>query len=186
MDINAHPPKQIIIDVRIPKALEIHPDENPPVSPPIPKSIIAIPLSSCPSVWCNKLWTQVGNHEKTAHRPINIDPNMTVPCKSSVRYCFINSPPEIFEIKVLDFFQGSDSLRPKSAKTASTNGIIPIRNPSRQLVSRLTIPEENIPIGNPMETIPIIIFLELLGQTSDKKVTDITMIPPAPRPAKNL
>src|SRR5690606_21958234 len=115
-----------------------------------------------------------------------MEPKITVPCKSSARYCLIRSIPDIFDAKVLDFFQGSDSLSPNRAKMAKTRGIIPKRNPSRQSDSRLTIPEENIPIGNPMETIPIIIFLEFLGHTSDKKVTDITMMPPAPKPAKNL
>src|SRR5690606_7591023 len=166
--IMVHPPKQSIMDCLTPKLFEIHPEENPPMSPPTPNNIIAKPLSFCPSLCCNKLWTHVGNHEKTAHRPINIVPKITVPCRSSARYCLTSSKLDILEIKVLDCFHGSDSLSPKRAKIAKTKGIVPNRNPSRHSDSRFTIPEENIPIGNPIETIPIIIFLEFFGQTSDR------------------
>src|SRR5690606_3680576 len=169
-----------------PKVFEIQPDEKPPIRPPSPKSIMSMPRSFCPSVCSTKLWIQAGNQDRTAHNPISMEPNRTVPCTSSRLYCLTSSILDILEAMVLDFFQSSDSLRPNRVKRARTNGIAPNRNPSLQLDSRLIIPEENIPIGNPMDTIPMMMFLVSLGQTSDNKVTEITMMPPAPNPAKNL
>ncbi len=70
----------MIIVLRRPMALAIHPDTTLPTRPQIARSIIANPpipcaFSSLPAMLC----TQVGVQEKIAHRPISIAPNINAP-----------------------------------------------------------------------------------------------------------
>src|SRR5688572_18676345 len=73
------PVKQNIIALRTPSAFETHPEAKPPLSPPAPSNIMAMPRSFWPSVAPSKLCTHVGIQENIPHKPISIDPKMIEP-----------------------------------------------------------------------------------------------------------
>src|SRR5689334_9381776 len=55
VDNTKHPPKQRIIALRVPRALAIHPEKNPPDNPPMPRIIILNPRSLWPSEFVNSV-----------------------------------------------------------------------------------------------------------------------------------
>src|SRR5690606_38166456 len=66
-------------------------------------------------------------------------------------------------------------------------GKTPIRNASRQsLISTVTSPEEKMPTGKPMESIPIITARDFTGHISNNNVGVITRMPPTERPDSSL
>ena len=75
-EIKKHPEKHRSIARLIPSAFDTQPEINPPVSPPAPSNIMAIPLRCNPEV---RLCIQDGIHENIPHRPMSIDPKMIEP-----------------------------------------------------------------------------------------------------------
>src|SRR5690606_5018952 len=66
-------------------------------------------------------------------------------------------------------------------------GSRPTWNASRQLLtSTVTSPDENIPTGKPIESIPIMTARDFAGQISKSRVGVITRIPPTVSPEISL
>ncbi len=121
-DITKHPEKQIIIDLRTPNESEIHPDINPPVIPPAPRSIMAIPSRPLTSPTGKKSCTHDATQEKMPHKPISIEPKMAEPFTRLGK----NSGLLVGVFEAFVSFQLPDSDSMKSASTPSNNGSIPI------------------------------------------------------------
>ena len=73
--------KHIIIVLRKPSALAIHPEEKLPANPPEAIIIMVTPRIFCASATEEIFCDHVGAQEKIAHRPISIAPNIIEPDK---------------------------------------------------------------------------------------------------------
>ncbi len=77
--------KHIIIVLRKPIVFSIHPEKKLPVNPPAANIITVKPRCCCAST-AERLCTHVGAHEKMAHKPISIAPNITEPLNKLLLY----------------------------------------------------------------------------------------------------
>src|SRR5688572_24479674 len=118
--------KHMIIALRTPNPLDIHPEKNPPVNPPAPSNIMLKPRCCPPSASVNKLCTHVGSQEKIAHKPISIEPKMIAPLNKLLRCSGANKDCVGEVLSVFDVFHFSDSFNIQIERTAIINGIIPI------------------------------------------------------------